>query len=267
MDSDIETKIMIVDDAVRLRTRLEDFLQSHRFQTVSLPDGLTAVSTIGQFDPDLVLLDVMLPGDDGFEVLKKIRLVSSVPVIMLTASNNKSDRVKGLDQGADDYIGKPFSLSELLARIRAVLRRTRPTDLGPRPLAETADLLVTGPLSLDISGHRLIFDRAGPNEAFKNLSILEFRLFYLFMTNLSRILTRDQILEHIFDDQVQAENHSLNVYINRLRKILSELGAEPRTIATVWGKGYQWNVSGTPVGSTVARTAGMPVGNSEGSVR
>ncbi|MDR1656547.1 MAG: response regulator transcription factor [Deltaproteobacteria bacterium] len=238
MDCPPQAKILIVDDAVRLRTRLEDFLQSHHYLTATLPDGSEAQETIGEFKPDLVLLDVMLPGEDGFEVLKKIRLSSPVPVIMLTASNNRLDRVKGLDQGADDYIGKPFFLGELLARIKAVLRRSQSQSLEPP--TKTTDLLTTGPLTLDISRHRMIYSRHG-QPVVKNLTQLELRLFYLFMSNAGVILSRDQILGHIFEQQLESENHSLNVYINRLRKILSELGADHKTIATVWGYGYNWN--------------------------
>ncbi|MDR2422960.1 MAG: response regulator transcription factor [Deltaproteobacteria bacterium] len=241
ISQDVEAKIMIVDDAVRLRTRLEDFLLSHRFATESIPDGRGALETLERFKPDLILLDVMLPGEDGFAVLRRIRRVSAVPVIMLTAANNRTDRVKGLDQGADDYIGKPFSLGELLARVRAVLRRARPLapDRGPAAAGEPADSLATGPLTLEISRHRLTFLGNG-QEAHKNLSLLEFRLFYLFMANVGQILSRDQILEHIFDDKALVETHSLNVYVNRLRKILAELGADPKTLATVWGYGYSW---------------------------
>jgi DNA-binding response OmpR family regulator len=239
MSLEIEAKIMIVDDAIRLRTRLEDFLQSHRFQTESLQDGQKAVEAISGFQPDLVLLDVMMPGEDGFSVLKRVRAVSAVPVIMLTAANNKAERVKGLDEGADDYVGKPFSLGELLARIKAVLRRAKPNAPGREPVGDSADSLATGPFTLDVGRHSLVY-LDGSRESRKNLSLLEFRLFYLFMANAGQILSRDSILEHVFDQKIHAENHSLNVYVNRLRKILAELGSDPKTLATVWGNGYSW---------------------------
>lgn len=233
-----EAKILIIDDAARLRSRLEDFLQSHKFEAASLPGGRGALEAIEDFSPDLVLLDVMMPEENGFEVLKRIRGHSTVPVIMLTASNNKADRVKGLDQGADDYIGKPFSLGELLARIKAVLRRARPGGSGAGDQSET---LSSWPFSLDAVNHRLIWAK-GASEASRSLTPLEFRLFHLFMARAGQILTRDEILAHLFGQRPQAEAHALNVYINRLRKILIELGADPKTIATVWGQGYKWSV-------------------------
>ena len=237
MDSSPPAKILIIDDAARLRSRLEDFLGSHRFLTASLPDGREAVGTIADFDPDLVLLDVMLPGEDGFGVLDRIRSASTVPVIMLTAVNSKTDRVKGLERGADDYIGKPFSLGELLARIKAVLRRARPE---PAKGAAPAEILSSGPFSLDAVAHRLVFDGGGA-ETSRSLTLLEFRLFHHFLANAGEVLTRDQILAHLFDHRARVEGHCLNVYVNRLRKILSELGADPRTLATVWGRGYKWD--------------------------
>jgi DNA-binding response OmpR family regulator len=254
--SSAEATILIVDDAVRLRDRLEDFLSSHRFETAFLPDGSDALGAIDRIKPDLVLLDVMMPGEDGFEVLRRIRNVSAIPVIMLTASNNRRDRVKGLDQGADDYIGKPFSLGELLARIKAVLRRSKPGGALEGALEPSQDgtcglpnappaLLSVGSFSLDISGHRIIYSDNGFRRL-KTLSILEFRLFHLFMSNAGRTLTRDRILEHILDKRVHAGDHNLNVYINRLRKILAELGADPSTINTVWGQGYRWGRGSSP---------------------
>ncbi|MDR0548247.1 MAG: response regulator transcription factor [Deltaproteobacteria bacterium] len=241
MTQAIANKIMIVDDAARLRRRLEDFLKSHRFVTASWPDGRGAIAHVSEFKPDLVLLDVMMPVDDGFSVLKRLRSLSAVPIIMLTAANTKDDRVKGLDEGADDYIGKPFALTELLARINAVLRRAKPLDANPgqKSSLEAPDSLVTGPLTLDVGHHRLILTKPG-QKAHKTLSLLEFRLFYLFMANVGEILSRDRILAHVYDEEIQPENHGLNVYVNRLRKVLAEIGADPQTLATVWGYGYSW---------------------------
>jgi DNA-binding response OmpR family regulator len=235
-----EAKILLVDDALQLRSRLEDFLETHNYAIKSLPDGRGAQEVIADFRPDLMLLDVMMPGADGFEVLRSVRETSSIPVIMLTACNNKADRVKGLEQGADDYLGKPFHLSELLARIRAVLRRSATKEHLTESRAETLEELHSGPISLDIGQRRLSLYVNGQT-AKKNLTNLEFKLFHLFMSRDGDILTRDELLECLFESRIGADGHSLRVYINRLRKILTELGADPRTIDTVWGSGYRWS--------------------------
>jgi two-component system OmpR family response regulator len=183
----------------------------------------------------------MLPETDGFSILRSVRESFSLPVIMLTACNSKKERVKGLDQGADDYIGKPFHLSELLARIRAVLRRSQAKKaLGDESL-ESGETLQTGPVSLEVSRQCLIVRQRGSLSK-RNLSSLEFRLFYLFMSRAGETLSRDFILEHLFEDKNRAESHSLNVYISRLRRVLSELGADSRTLTTVWGSGYLWKL-------------------------
>jgi DNA-binding response OmpR family regulator len=234
-----KAKILLVDDAVRLRSRLEDFLQTHNFSIMSLADGEKAQEAICEFQPDLMLLDVMMPGHDGFEVLRSVRQTSSIPIIMLTACNNRDDRVKGLDQGADDYLGKPFHLGELLARIRAVLRRSH--SQVPSGDVPEEPILRSGPLSLDISQRKLNFFQKDQVSS-KNLTNLEFRLVYLFLNRQGEILSRDEILDYIFESRVSVDGQSLRVYINRLRKILEEIGLDPRTLATVWGSGYRFNL-------------------------
>ncbi|MDR1050053.1 MAG: response regulator transcription factor [Deltaproteobacteria bacterium] len=234
-------KILIVEDTARVRVRLEDFLASHNFLTRSLPDGQQIGRIIDDFQPDLLLLDVLLPGPDGFEVLRDVRTTSSLPVIMLTACSGKDDRIKGLDQGADDYLGKPFHFTELLARIRAVLRRSKFKREEPKSNSSVEEFLKTGPVSLDISRHKLVVT-AGGQEKVKGLSSLEFKLFFFFMSQPETILSRDKILWHLFEGQASVENRSLTVYVNRLRKILEELGANPGTIGTVWGSGYKWRL-------------------------
>ncbi|MDR0549280.1 MAG: response regulator transcription factor [Deltaproteobacteria bacterium] len=243
MNGNPEAKILLVDDAARLRSRLEDFLESHNFAIKSLPDGREAGAAISEFQPDLLLLDVMLPGLDGFEVLRCLRLYSSLPVIMLTACNNRGDRVNGLELGADDYLGKPFHLGELLARIRAVLRRVKPQNGQPSVTDETpleSEELTSGPLVLDIGRQRLAL-RGKTVEVAQNLTNLEFRLFYLFFSHPEVVLNRDEVLESLFDSRTAIQGQSLRVYVNRARKILTELGLDPQTVATVWGSGYRWS--------------------------
>ncbi|MDR1546530.1 MAG: response regulator transcription factor [Deltaproteobacteria bacterium] len=237
MNLNAENKILIVDDAIRFRSRLDQFLISHKFSTIQLSSGKNIMEVIKKDQPNLILLDVMMPELDGFEVLRHIRQTSSIPIIMLTAANNKLDRINGLEDGADDYIGKPFHLGELLARIKAVLRRAKNNDVKP---LDNEEILTSKHISLDIRHHCLNINRAGTISA-KNLSNLEFKLFYLFISSNGEILSRDQILEHIFDNHDHAGSHSLTVYINRLRKILTDLGTDPKIINTIWGQGYNWN--------------------------
>ncbi|MDR1110341.1 MAG: response regulator transcription factor [Deltaproteobacteria bacterium] len=239
MNENQEARILLVDDAVRLRSRVEDFLESHNFAVKSLADGRGAKEAISEFMADLMLLDVMMPGQDGFDVLRSVRESSAIPIIMLTACNNRGDRVKGLDYGADDYLGKPFHLSELLARIRAVLRRSLPKSSSEITPGTIHEELISGPLRLDIGKRRLTLTRNGSGTK-KDLTNLEFRLFYLFISRAGQVLSRDEILDELFESRVSVDGHSLRVYINRIRKILSELGLDPRTVSTVWGAGYRW---------------------------
>ncbi|MDR1608780.1 MAG: response regulator transcription factor [Deltaproteobacteria bacterium] len=239
MSPNPEAKILLVDDAARIRNRLEDFFESHNFGFMSLPNGQRTKEALAEFQPDLLLLDVMMPGPDGFELLRSIRATSAVPVIMLTARDSRSDRVKGLVDGADDYLGKPFHFSELLARIRAVLRRSQ----GPaEPRAESSQGLAnlkSGPIQLDVGLRRLSVNLSSERHD-KDLTNLEFRLFHYFMSRAGQILSRDELMGYLFDQRLGVLAHNLRVYVNRLRKILEELGADPRTIDTVWGSGYRW---------------------------
>ncbi|MDR1049828.1 MAG: response regulator transcription factor [Deltaproteobacteria bacterium] len=242
MNETHEAKILLVDDSVRLRSRLEDFLESHNFGVKCLPDGRDAKDAIAEYRPDLLLLDIMMPGRDGFEVLRSVRESFSVPVIMLTACNNKTDRVRGLDHGADDFLGKPFHLGELLARIRAVLRRSKAAPAGPAEAGEGGGgEIVRGPLRLNVGRQRLSAEQKNRSLK-KNLTNLEFRLFYLFMSRADEILSRDEILEYLFENRESVEGQSLRVYINRVRKILSELELDPGSVVTVWGSGYLFRI-------------------------
>ncbi|MDR1676979.1 MAG: response regulator transcription factor [Deltaproteobacteria bacterium] len=241
MSTNPEARILLVDDAVRLRSRLEDFFESHNFVFKSLDSGLGVKQALADFMPDLMLLDIMMPGADGFEILRSVRETSSIPVIMLTACNNRGDRVRGLDQGADDYLGKPFHLGELLARIRAVLRRSHLVkEALSGASGEALENVVCGPLTLDIGQRRLtsFFEERVKK---KNLTNLEFRIFHFFMSRAGQILTRDEIMNHLFENRIDEGGQSLRVYINRIRKILAELDLDPRTVATVWGSGYRFN--------------------------
>ncbi len=217
-------RVLLVDDDLRLRELLERFLEPHDVHLEHLPEGSRAASTVSEGGFDAVLLDVMMPGMGGLEVLRKIRERSSIPVLMLTAKGDEADRVVGLELGADDYIPKPFSPRELLARLRAVLRRTRPSLQDER--------LSGGGVVVDVPGRRATRD----GQAIE-LTALELDILIALMRRAGRVVPRSAILEAAGRDEAVGER-TADVHISKLRK---KLGDDPRAsglIQTVRGVGY-----------------------------
>lgn len=217
-------RVLLVDDDLRLRELLERFLEPHDVHLEHLPEGSRAAATVSDGGFDAVLLDVMMPGMGGLEVLRKIRERSSIPVLMLTAKGDEADRVVGLELGADDYIPKPFSPRELLARLRAVLRRTRPSLQDER--------LSGGGVVVDVPGRRATRD-GGVIE----LTALELDILIALMRRAGRVVPRSAILEAAGRDEAVGER-TADVHISKLRK---KLGDDPRAsglIQTVRGVGY-----------------------------
>ena len=183
-------RILLVDDDIRLQSNARDFLEPYGCSVDAVGDGGNIVSVIDRLRPDIVLLDVMLPGEDGFSILKRLRAASRIPVIMLTARGNDTDRIVGLELGADDYLPKPFNPRELLARIKAVLRRMTPDAAGG---PETAgNRLELGPVVLDCNLQKL---RSG--EVSVDLTITEFRIIRVFMIRPVQMLSRDEIQNQV----------------------------------------------------------------------
>lgn len=231
-------KILIVDDDARLRDAVEKFLTPHSYTVASLPDGREILAEVRNNPPNLVLLDVMLPGEDGFTVLQRLRTVSPVPVLMLTARGDDVDRIIGLEMGADDYLAKPFNPRELLARIKAVLRRAMPgalpaADFTPPPAQD--EVLRAGAISLDVRNQTL--RHQGRDAA---LSATECRLARVLLAHRDMTLSRDQLLNLAFGSAYCANDRLIDVHISRLRRIVRELGDESGPIRTVWGAGYKW---------------------------
>jgi len=216
--------ILIVDDEPAVRQAINRALTLEAYTVQTAADGTEALATIGGAQPDLVILDVLMPGIDGLEVARRLRRSSNrVPILMLTARDAIDDRVAGLDAGADDYLVKPFALAELLARVRALLRRTAPDDTQVLQFAD----LELDPVTQEVRrGERVI-----------ELTKTEYLLLELFLRHPRQVLTRTQIFTHVWGYDFGSDSNSLDVYIGYLRRKTEEAG-EPRLIHTRRGFGY-----------------------------
>ena len=222
--------ILVIEDEASLTTLLRYNLESHRFRVASIENGGDAMSTIASTKPDLVLLDWMLPRVSGIEICRKIRRdpeTHNLPVILLTARGEESDRVRGLDCGADDYVVKPFVISELIARIGAVLRRAAPTS--------AAQSLASSDITMDLASYRV--SRSGRSI---HLGPTEYRLLRHFMEHPGRVLSRDHLLEAVWGRAVHIEQRTVDVHVRRLRQALNGDG-EVDVIRTVRSAGYAFS--------------------------
>jgi two-component system response regulator MprA len=217
-------RILIVEDEVEIADYLRRGLAFEGFAVEVAGNGYAALVAARERPPDVVVLDLMLPGLDGMEVAQRLRAGSSVPIIMLTARDSVADRVAGLERGADDYLVKPFAFEELLARIRVQLRRHQAQDTG--------EVLAFGPLNLDLAAHevRLADQRI-------SFTAKEFELLELFMRHPRQVLTRDLLYQRIWGYDFGGESNVIEVYIRALRQKLESAGA-PRLIHTIRGVGY-----------------------------
>lgn len=223
-------KILVVDDEERMARFIRLNLEHDGFQVIECYKGMQAVSLLREKMPDVVVLDVMLPDIDGFEVLQLIREVSSVPVIMLTAKGEEEDRVKGLELGADDYVTKPFSPRELVSRVRAVLRRVDQSSSTGEGIIEVDDHL-----KIDFGRREIRLD----GELVK-LRPTEYRLLYHLVKNAGWVLTYDQILAKVWGYEYRDEPHYVRLYVNYLRQKLEQDPANPIYILTERGVGYRF---------------------------
>lgn len=226
-----KTTILAADDDPQLLRLITRNLQLEGYDVLAASDGLQALELIENNSPDLVLLDVMMPRMDGFTVCYRVREFSSVPIIIVTARGQDQDKVRGLDLGADDYLTKPFSVDELLARVRAVLRRSQFTareyTQGLRATTETGNLVI------DYSQHIVTLN--GREIA---LTPTEYRIIAYLSQNVGRVVTQDLLLEHVWGPEYLGESHMLQVNINRLRHKLEVDATQPRYILTKVGVGY-----------------------------
>ncbi|BCS87964.1 response regulator [Pseudodesulfovibrio sediminis] len=226
--------ILLIDDDAMLRELVVEYLEEYGFTVHTLPNGLKAVETIQSISPSTVILDVMMPGKDGLEVLREIRTVSTVPVIMLTAKGEDTDRIVGLELGADDYMAKPFNPRELLARIKAVLRRFE-TAMHEGTGKADSTTLSAGGLTLNIPKQTLLVD-----DTELELAPTEFRLLKVLMSNVDKALTRDNLMDLVWDKDFSAYDRSIDVHISKLRSQLKLFEKHAKRIKTVWGTGYMF---------------------------
>jgi two-component system, OmpR family, response regulator len=235
-DGDRIPKVLVVDDEPNIRELVEVALKFHGCAVAVSANGKDALHQAETYDPDLMILDVMLPDMDGFEVCRALRADGNdVPVIFLTARDTTSDTIRGLTLGGDDYVTKPFSVEALVARVRAVLRRTAHTPAGEAQPGGTDALLQVGDLELD--EEHWIVRRAGTQV---ELSPTEFRLLAYLMRNQGRMLTRQQLLENVWGWEFAGQSQVVETYVSYLRRKLDPLG--PPLIHTQRGVGYSLRV-------------------------
>lgn len=224
------TLILLVDDEQLITESLSYSLKREGFDVVSVADGISAIQAVETHKPDLVVLDLMLPDISGFEVCRRLRTFTAIPVIMLTARSEEIDRVLGLEVGADDYLAKPFSFRELLARIQAMLRRVQLDRqvAQPQPMS-------TSQLSLDPVARRVF---KGEQEL--QLSAREFDLLAVLMRNAGRAMSRDELIKQVWGDDWVGDPRTLDVHVRWLRLKIEEDPASPQYIQTVRGYGYRF---------------------------
>ena len=226
-------KVLIIEDDSNIAELLHLYLEKEGFQTEVARDGGKGVELFRSFQPDLVLLDIMLPIMDGWTVLRKIRENSTTPVIMLTAKGETNDRVAGLEQGADDYIVKPFEMKEVLARIHAVLRRTS----APEEESQREKKLSFDKLTINLDSYELLVDGQRIDTPPKELELL----FHL-ASSPNRVFTRNQLLDEVWGFDYFGDSRTVDVHIKRLREKLEDISDQWR-LKTVWGVGYKFEIA------------------------
>jgi two-component system, OmpR family, response regulator len=224
--------ILIVDDDAETRRLLQTYLEKQGYRVTTAADGRALRKALETARPDLIVLDLMLPGEDGFEICRNLRTRSNLPVIMLTARGEETDRIVGLEMGADDYLGKPANPRELLARIKSVLRRARslPENLEP----EAAKTFRFAGWALDVATRNL----TAPDSVVVPLSGTEFKLLRVFLAHPDRVLSRDQLIDLMISRDAGPFDRAIDVQVSRLRQRLREDAREPQIIKTVRGEGY-----------------------------
>lgn len=231
-------KILIVDDDVNIAELISLYLTKECFDTLMVHDGEEAINNFATYEPNLILLDLMLPGIDGYEVCREIRKTSSVPIIMLSAKGEIFDKVLGLELGADDYMIKPFDSKELVARVKAVLRRFHPSPAKPTepPVPEQTGEYVSYP--------DLIINQSNYSVQYYSNTIemppKELELFYFLASHPNQVFTREQLLDHIWGYEYIGDTRTVDVHIKRLREKIKD---HPNwSLSTVWGIGYKFDV-------------------------
>jgi two-component system OmpR family response regulator len=232
MESLMSARVLLVDDDLRMTELLKGFLEQNSVQVAVAHDGQKALTALDAGAYDAVLLDVMMPGMDGLEVCRRIRSRSTVPIIMLTAKGDETDRVVGLELGADDYLAKPFSPRELLARLKAVLRRAQPGVLAQK--------LACGPVTVDVNARQATMEGA-----LVDLTGLEFDILVALVRRAGRVIPRDALLAEAGRSDVTVGERTVDVHVSHLRQKLGDDSRSPKFIKTVRGVGYMLVKEGT----------------------
>jgi DNA-binding response OmpR family regulator len=224
-------KILVVDDEVKILKMVSDYLEAVGFEVTGAPDGITALKKYRETEFDLIVLDFMMPGIDGIDVIRRIREDSSVPIVMLTARAEENDKLMGLEIGADDYIVKPFSMKELAARIRAVLRRA---GKGGELNSQSAEKIKYSNLEMNTVKRSLTRD----GEAI-DLTMVQFELLKALLLSPGRVFTRGDLLGVLQEASYESYERTIDVHIKNIRKAIEPVPSDPQYILTVWGVGYK----------------------------
>ena len=234
----MKKKILLIEDEAGISMAVKDELEFEGYQVKLVEDGVTGLESILHDKPDLVVLDLMLPGKNGFEICREVRRKGvATPIIMLTARTQEADKVKGLDLGADDYVIKPFSLAELTARIRAVLRRTEKADLAEEQSSVWFQL---GQLRVDLKKHEVLKGKERVELTHK-----EFQLLELLFKHPGEVISRDQILNSVWGEEIYVTHRTVDSHVATLRKKIETEPDRPQYILTVRGVGYKLNENPT----------------------
>lgn len=227
------TKVLIVEDEISFSDALVYLLKKESYEVEVAVNGAEAIERFQTFNPDLILLDLMIPEVSGTEVCRVIRSTSQVPIIMLTAKDSEIDKVVGLELGADDYVTKPYSSRELLARMKAVMRRNSGDSAG----IEEGALLTAGSVRMDLDKHQVTVNSVAVTFPLKEFELLEF-----LMRNSGRVLTRSQLIDRVWGNDYFGDTKTLDVHIKRLRAKIEEDPANPKIIHTIRGLGYKLEI-------------------------
>lgn len=230
-----KTKILIVDDDNNIAELISLYLTKECYDTKIVNDGEEALQAFEQYSPNMILLDLMLPGIDGYQVCREVRAKSNVPIIMLSAKGEIFDKVLGLELGADDYIIKPFDSKELVARVKAVLRRFQPIKASSAPLTTSTKCVEYPDLTINLSNYSVIYNGTQVDMPPKELELL-----YFLAASPNQVFTREQLLDHIWGYEYIGDTRTVDVHVKRLREKIKDHDAWQ--LSTVWGIGYKFEV-------------------------
>ena len=233
-----EQKLLIIDDEKKLRNLLTRYLEKEGFEVAAVANGVEMDAYLDDHEVDLVILDLMLPGEDGLSIGRRLHQQKNLPIIILSAKRDETDRIVGLEIGADDYLTKPFSPRELLARIRSVLRRNNQSEAKQSNNTVNSGIYSLGAFRLDINKHE-----ATNNDKNINLTSSEFNMLSIFLQNPNKVLSRDTLLEMIKGYERDPSDRSIDICIGRIRKKIEPDPSNPIYIKTIWGVGYIFSIN------------------------